>query len=115
LKIAIDDFGTGYSSLAYLARLPVSTLKVDQAFVKNMLGSITDEQIVRSVIGLAHHCKLKVVAEGVEDQPTLLALRKMGCDLAQGYFIGRPMTAAGIDQWIAAHQPGHEYAIAPDL
>lgn len=104
LKIAIDDFGTGYSSLAYLARLPVSTLKVDQAFVKNMVNSKTDEQIVRSVIGLAHECNLKVVAEGVEDEATLFALLRMGCDLAQGYLISPPMTVADADLWIADHQ-----------
>ncbi|HRE18836.1 MAG TPA: EAL domain-containing protein, partial [Rhodocyclaceae bacterium] len=103
ISIAIDDFGTGYSSLAYLARLPVTTLKVDQAFVKDMLRSTTDEQIVRSIIGLAHQCQLTVVAEGVEDGQTLSALLNMGCDHAQGYHIGRPMTVADAEQWIATH------------
>jgi len=100
ISIAIDDFGTGYSSLAYLARLPVTTLKVDQGFVKEMMKSKTDEQIVRSVIGLAHQCQLSVVAEGVEDDATLLALLNMGCDLAQGYLIRRPMEANAASEWL---------------
>jgi len=105
MSIAIDDFGTGYSSLAYLARLPVTTLKVDQAFVKDMVNSRADEQIVRSIIGLAHQCQLTVVAEGVEDAATLLALLNMGCDLAQGYHIARPMPVSDIEAWIATRLP----------
>lgn len=104
VSIAIDDFGTGYSSLAYLARLPVTTLKVDQAFVKDMVRSKSEEQIVRSIIGLAHQCQLTVVAEGVEDEATLLALLNMGCDLAQGYFIARPMEVEQAGQWIIDHK-----------
>ncbi|MGZ3252795.1 MAG: putative bifunctional diguanylate cyclase/phosphodiesterase [Burkholderiaceae bacterium] len=100
VSIAIDDFGTGYSSLAYLARLPVTTLKVDQAFVKDMVRSKSEEQIVRSIIGLAHQCQLTVVAEGVEDEATLIALLNMGCDLAQGYFIARPMEVEQASKWI---------------
>jgi diguanylate cyclase (GGDEF)-like protein len=101
ISIAIDDFGTGYSSLAYLARLPVTTLKVDQGFVREMLNSRIDAQIVRSVIGLAHQCELSVVAEGVEDDATLQALLAMGCDLAQGYLIRRPMDAGAASAWLA--------------
>ena len=100
LSIAIDDFGTGYSSLAYLARLPVTTLKVDQAFVQGMAHSKADEQIVRAIIGLAHQCQLTVVAEGVEDADTLRALLQMGCDLAQGYLIARPMEAEAAGDWM---------------
>jgi diguanylate cyclase (GGDEF)-like protein len=104
VSIAIDDFGTGYSSLAYLARLPVTTLKVDQAFVKEMVRSKSEEQIVRSIIGLAHQCQLTVVAEGVEDEATLVALLNMGCDLAQGYFIVRPMEVEQAGKWAANQQ-----------
>jgi len=104
ISVAIDDFGTGYSSLAYLARLPVTTLKVDQAFVKDMLRSTTDEQIVRAIIGLAHQCQLTVVAEGVEDEASLSALLNMGCDHAQGYHIGRPMPVADVNAWIDQHR-----------
>jgi len=100
LKIAIDDFGTGYSSLAYLARLPVNTLKVDQAFVHGMLHSSTDAQIVRSIVGLAHECRLSVVAEGVEDRETLATLGAMGCDLAQGFQISHPMKVTEVTAWM---------------
>jgi diguanylate cyclase (GGDEF)-like protein len=104
LSIAIDDFGTGYSSLAYLARLPVTTLKVDQAFVKEMVQSKSEEQIVRSIIGLAHQCQLTVVAEGVEDEATLDALLNMGCDLAQGFHIAMPMEAEQAGKWVASEK-----------
>ena len=104
IAVAIDDFGTGYSSLAYLARLPVTTLKVDRSFVKNMLRSPTDEQIVRSVIGLAHQCRLTVVAEGVEDLATLQALRAMACDQLQGYLIARPLRAESALAWFGQHE-----------
>ncbi len=97
---AIDDFGTGYSSLDYLARLPVNTLKVDQSFVREMLKSKTDEQIVRAIVGLAHQCQLSVVAEGVEEGEALAVLRGMGCDQAQGYLIARPMEAAAVEEWM---------------
>jgi EAL domain-containing protein (putative c-di-GMP-specific phosphodiesterase class I) len=100
VSIAIDDFGTGYSSLAYLARLPVTTLKVDQAFVREMVKSKSEEQIVRAIIGLAHQCQLTVVAEGVEDEATLIALLNMGCDLAQGFFIAHPMDVEQAGKWI---------------
>ncbi|HRE17360.1 MAG TPA: EAL domain-containing protein [Rhodocyclaceae bacterium] len=106
LAIAIDDFGTGYSSLAYLARLPVTTLKVDQAFVKGMAHSKADEQIVRAIIGLAHQCQLTVVAEGVEDTDTLRALLNMGCDLAQGFVIARPLDAQAADAWMSSRAAG---------
>jgi len=105
ISIAIDDFGTGYSSLAYLARLPVTTLKVDQSFVKDMVRSQSEAQIVRAIIGLAHQCQLNVVAEGVEDEATLKALHGMGCDHAQGFHIARPMPPADIADWIAAGLP----------
>lgn len=101
LKLAIDDFGTGYSSLSYLKRLPISTLKIDRSFVKDMLTNEADAVIVRSTIGLAHSFGLNVVAEGVEDEATLLALGNLQCDQAQGYFIARPLPAEEFDQWLA--------------
>ena len=100
VHLSIDDFGTGYSSLAYLKRLPVQTLKIDNSFVRNMLEDLQDEVIVNSTINLAHNLGLTVVAEGVENEALLARLNEMGCDEAQGYFIGRPMTALNTDQWI---------------
>ena len=91
LKLSIDDFGTGFSSLSYLTRLPVDALKIDKSFVIDMHDDAGNAAIVRSVIDMAHHMGLKVVAEGIETQEAVELLARLGCDLAQGYFIGRPM------------------------
>ena len=85
LRISIDDFGTGYSSLAYLRRLEVDRLKVDQTFVRGITDDADAAAIVSAVIQMAHALSLSVVAEGVEDEATMLRLREMGCDQAQGF------------------------------
>jgi diguanylate cyclase (GGDEF)-like protein len=102
VRLSIDDFGTGYSSLAYLKRLPVSTLKIDRTFVGDMLRNEQDALIVRSTVQLAQSLGLEVVAEGVEDAPTLEALRAMGCDIAQGFHIARPMAGEAVPGWLAS-------------
>jgi diguanylate cyclase (GGDEF)-like protein/PAS domain S-box-containing protein len=100
--VSIDDFGTGYSSLALLRQLKVSELKIDKSFVMGMAGETgEDTAIVRSTNDLGHNLGLTVVAEGVEDEWTLDLLSAFGCDLAQGYFIARPMPASEIPGWIA--------------
>jgi EAL domain-containing protein (putative c-di-GMP-specific phosphodiesterase class I) len=91
--LVIDDFGTGYSSLEYLKQLPVSEMKIDKSFVLDMDANESDSAIVRSTIGLAHNLGLKVVAEGVETAEVMNRLSTLGCDLAQGYYFGRPMPA----------------------
>jgi diguanylate cyclase (GGDEF)-like protein len=101
IEISIDDFGTGYSSMAYLRRLPVSELKVDRSFVMGMLHQGDDEVLVRSLVELGHNLGLTVVAEGVEDQATLDALRQVGCDVVQGFHLGRPMSADRFEQWLS--------------
>ncbi len=93
VKLSIDDFGTGHSSLMYLKRLPVNELKIDRSFVLSMIKDAGDEQIVRTIIDLAHNFGLAVIAEGVENLATSNQLKSMGCDLIQGYLIGRPMPA----------------------
>lgn len=100
IKLSIDDFGTGYSSLAYLRRLPINLLKIDREFVCDMLARTQDSIIINSTIALAHNLRLQVVAEGVEDLPTMKRLRKMGCDFAQGYAICKPKTWPEIEQWL---------------
>jgi diguanylate cyclase (GGDEF)-like protein/PAS domain S-box-containing protein len=100
VKLSIDDFGTGYSSLSYLHRLSIDALKIDFVFVRDMLQNEQDEIIVRSTISLAHNLKLKVVAEGVEDEATLLRLKDMGCDLAQGYHIKKPTDWQNLMPWL---------------
>ena len=100
VKIAIDDFGTGYSSLAYLKDMPVSELKIDQSFVTKMIDNIPDRRIVQSIIDLAHNFDINVVAEGVEDEETLDTLTLMGCQRAQGDFIGRAIALNELPEWL---------------
>lgn len=101
IKLSIDDFGTGYSSLGYLKRLPVDEIKIDRSFVKGMVESRSDAAIVRATIDLAHNLGLNVVAEGVETPEVLAMLDDMGCDTAQGYYIGYPIAADEIFSWMA--------------
>jgi diguanylate cyclase (GGDEF)-like protein/PAS domain S-box-containing protein len=91
IEIALDDFGTGYSSLSYLKRFPIDTLKIDQAFVRDLDKNPDDEAIVRAIIAMAHSMNMKVVAEGVETESQLNFLRREGCDAIQGYFLSRPV------------------------
>ena len=102
VRIAIDDFGTGYSSLSYLKNLPVDVIKIDRSFVMGMGTNESDATIVRSTIDLAHNLDLEVVAEGVEDGQALEMLARYGCDLAQGFFIGRPCPAEDFWASVAA-------------
>ena len=102
ITVALDDFGTGYSSLTYLRRLPMDTLKIDQSFVRDMLVDPGDLAIVQGVIGLARSFGLGVIAEGVETAPQGQRLQQLGCPLAQGYYIARPMPLEDFVHW-AAH------------
>ena len=102
ITVALDDFGTGYSSLTYLRRLPMDTLKIDQSFVRDMLVDPGDLAIVQGVIGLARSFGLGVIAEGVETAQQGQRLQQLGCPLAQGYYIARPMPLEDFVHW-AAH------------
>jgi EAL domain-containing protein (putative c-di-GMP-specific phosphodiesterase class I) len=93
LKLSMDDFGTGYSSLSNLRRYPFDSLKIDQRFVSGVTERDDDGTIVRAIIALAHGLGKTVVAEGVETADQLAALGELGCDLAQGYYVGEPRTA----------------------
>jgi diguanylate cyclase (GGDEF)-like protein/PAS domain S-box-containing protein len=105
IRLSLDDFGTGYSSMTYLRQLPVAELKVDRSFVSDLTAEQADAVLVRSAVDLGHNLGLSVVAEGVEDAPTLDALQKLGCDVAQGFYLARPMPAGEFSEWLAAGAP----------
>ena len=98
--LSVDDFGTGYSSLAYLQRLPVGELKIDRSFVMRLGTSESDAEIVRSTVELGHNLGLSIVAEGVEDDASLTFLVNAGSDVAQGFYIARPMPAGDVPAWV---------------
>jgi diguanylate cyclase (GGDEF)-like protein/PAS domain S-box-containing protein len=100
IRLSIDDFGTGYSSLAYLRRLPVDEIKIDRSFVINMTRDDDDETIVRSTIDLGRNLGLEVVAEGVETEEIWERVRSLGCTVAQGYYLSRPVPAAELEAWL---------------
>ncbi|HEU0127002.1 MAG TPA: GGDEF domain-containing protein, partial [Pseudonocardiaceae bacterium] len=102
VRIAVDDFGTGYSSLAYLRRLPVDEVKIDKSFVLGLASDLGDLAVVRAIVDLGHSLGLTVVAEGVEEDATRDQLVEMGCDVAQGFLISRPLGAARLDAWLQA-------------
>jgi EAL domain-containing protein (putative c-di-GMP-specific phosphodiesterase class I) len=99
VSVAIDDFGTGYSSLAYLTDLPIGELKIDKSFVRAMSSDNRNAIVVRSTIELAHSLGLRTVAEGIEDAPTLERLRALGCELAQGFHLSRPLAGPKLATW----------------
>jgi EAL domain-containing protein (putative c-di-GMP-specific phosphodiesterase class I) len=105
VRFALDDFGTGYSSLTYLKRLRVALLKIDQSFVHNMLDDPDDLAILQGIIGLAAAFKREVIAEGVETVAHGTALLQLGCELAQGYGIVRPMPPEQLPAWVATWKP----------
>lgn len=115
VMFALDDFGTGYSSLTYLKRLPVGQLKIDQSFVRDMLDDPDDLAILEGVIGLASAFRRQVIAEGVETVEHGVMLLQLGCDLAQGYGIARPMPAQAFPAWAASWQPDAAWSNLPAL
>jgi diguanylate cyclase (GGDEF)-like protein/PAS domain S-box-containing protein len=104
VTVSIDDFGTGYSSLAYLQKLPVDSLKIDRSFVAEMAQSEDARAIVSAIIALAHTVGLKVTAEGIEDEATMQRLALLGCDVAQGYYVSRPMPSEAASLWLAGQR-----------
>jgi len=98
--LSIDDFGTSYSSFSYLKQLPTKELKIDKLFITNICNNEDDRIITESIIALAHGLNLRVVAEGIEDSQTFSHLREAGCDIAQGYWLSKPLPQSNILQWI---------------
>ncbi len=103
VRLSIDDFGTGYSSLAHLKRFPINTLKVDQAFVKDITIDSDDAEICAAVIAMAHNLNLKVIAEGVEHEEQLIFLRDKNCDSIQGYYFSKPIPAEEFAAFLKNH------------
>jgi EAL domain-containing protein (putative c-di-GMP-specific phosphodiesterase class I) len=104
VKIAIDDFGTGYSCLSYFRDIPADELKIDKSFVDGLLKDRDNANIVELIIDLAHRFDLKVVAEGVEDAKTLVAMKKLNCDVVQGYYFSKPLPAHEFRDWLERFQ-----------
>jgi len=102
IDLMVDDYGTGYSSLRYLQQMPVGMIKIDQSFVRRMLEDTDSAAIVRSTIELCHALKMGAIAEGVEDEPMWRALSLLGCDIAQGYHVGRPLPVGEFQAWANA-------------
>ena len=111
---ALDDFGTGYASLSYLRDIPADVLKIDQRFVRNILEEGDDLTLVDGVISLANAFRRIVVAEGVETAEQGVLLLRLGCDIAQGYGIARPMPAEAVADWIATYQPDPQWRLWAD-
>lgn len=109
VHFALDDFGVGYSSLTYLRRLPVEVIKVDQSFVRDMLHDADDLAVVSGLISLSRDFKRQVVAEGVETAEHGVQLLRMGCTLAQGYGIARPMPAEAVPAWVVGYKPDESW------
>jgi EAL domain-containing protein (putative c-di-GMP-specific phosphodiesterase class I) len=103
VQFSIDDFGTGYSSLAYLKRLHVDKLKIDQSFVRNLASDPDDAAIIHAIVQMARSLKMKTIAEGVEEEGMLAYLKLYHCDEAQGYHFARPLPAAEFARYLAEH------------
>jgi EAL domain-containing protein (putative c-di-GMP-specific phosphodiesterase class I) len=113
--MSIDDFGTGYSALSYLKTLPVDEIKIDRLFVRDVARNPDDAAIVQPTIDLGHNLRLRVTAEGVEDQETWLVLESLGCDSAQGFYISKALPAAELERWLRTSEGGLGGALPEDM
>jgi diguanylate cyclase (GGDEF)-like protein len=113
VRLSVDDLGVGHSSLAYLKRLPVHEIKIDKSFVTGMVDDGDDEAIVTAVIAMVHRLRMTVVAEGVEDERTLTRLAELGADVAQGYWMSRPIPADLIPSWIERWTGAADAVVVP--
>jgi len=100
ITIAIDDFGTGYSSLEYLQKFPVEYIKIDRAFIKDMMTNLSDQAIVRAIIAIANSMNRRIIAEGIEKAEEAALLKQMGCHEIQGYYLSKPISATETQHFI---------------
>jgi PAS domain S-box-containing protein len=114
IRFALDDFGTGYASLTYLKEIPAEVIKIDQSFIRHILDESDDIALVEGIIGLASAFRRIVVAEGVENAEQGVLLMRLGCDLAQGFGIARPMPAEQVPDWVAAFRPDPQWVLWAD-
>ena len=103
-QFSIDNFGTGYSSLAYLKKMPLTELKIDKSFVMDIMNSENDAMIVKATINLAHNLGLQVTAAGVESKEIMAKLKDYGCDMAQGYYLHKPLHVTDFNIWMNSSQ-----------
>jgi diguanylate cyclase (GGDEF)-like protein len=103
-QFAIDDFGTGYSSLAYLRKMPLTELKIDRSFIMDIMSNENDAIIVKATINLAHNLGFQITAEGVESKEIMAKIKDYGCDMAQGYYLSKPLSVADFTQWMSAYE-----------
>jgi len=115
VTFALDDFGTGYSSLSHLRRLSIDTVKIDQSFIRELMDNPEDLAIVEGIVSLARIFQRRVVGEGVETPEHGVMLMRLGCDLAQGYGIARPMPAAEVETWCRRFKPDPQWAMWADV
>jgi EAL domain-containing protein (putative c-di-GMP-specific phosphodiesterase class I) len=104
IRLAVDDFGTGYSSLSYLKKFPLDVLKIDRSFVSDLAHDLDDAAIVDSIIAMAHRLNLKVIAEGIENQGQIDFLQNHECDIGQGFYYSKPMSAEHLGELLIQEQ-----------
>jgi EAL domain-containing protein (putative c-di-GMP-specific phosphodiesterase class I) len=111
IKFSIDDFGTGYSSLSYLKSLKISTLKIDRAFIKDILVDKDDYAIVKAIISMGHALNYKIIAEGAEEKEEVELLYKMGCDIVQGYYFSKPLSELELLDFMQKYKMGEKVGL----